>query len=146
MNKFDEQINELDKAIHILIDKKNRKNDMDEKYPLIQGLSTLEISIIQITYNNENIILKDIVDSLNIPKSTLTSVINRLENQDIIKREKNPNDKRSYSLILTEKGKAIKKEHDDGEKEIFEKILNSLDTPQERDKFIKLISKIAKNL
>lgn len=146
MNKFDEQINELDKAIHILIDKNNRKNDMDEKYPLIQGLSTLEISIIKITYYNENIILKDIVDSLNIPKSTLTSVINRLENQDIIKREKNPNDKRSYILILTEKGKAIKKEHDDGEKEIFEKILNSLDTPQERDEFIKLISKIAKNL
>lgn len=139
------QINELNKLWHLMFIKSNYK-DIELRYPNMQGLSNNELAIVRIISENEETIIKDIVDELNVPKSTLTSMIDRLENRDIIVRGISKRDRRSYKLELTDKGRTIQNEHDDFEKEIYGKIITSLDTYEEREQLITLIGKIADNI
>ena len=47
---------------------------------------------------------KDISENLNIDRTTMVSHIDHLETLGFVERTKNPNDRRSYSLMITEKG------------------------------------------
>ena len=50
---------------------------------------------------------KDISDNLQIDRTTMVSHIDHLETLKFVERTKNPNDRRSYSLLITEKGKEV---------------------------------------
>jgi DNA-binding MarR family transcriptional regulator len=50
---------------------------------------------------------KDISDNLQIDRTTMVSHIDHLETLGFVERTKNPNDRRSYSLLITEKGKKV---------------------------------------
>ncbi|WP_404900479.1 MarR family winged helix-turn-helix transcriptional regulator [Priestia filamentosa] len=50
---------------------------------------------------------KDISDNLQIDRTTMVSHIDHLETLGFVERTKNPNDRRSYSLLITEKGKEV---------------------------------------
>ena len=120
--------------------------DIESKYPNIQGLSTNELAIIRIISEKEEVIIKDILEVLNIPKSTLTSIIDRLEKRNLIIRAISKRDRRSYKLELTEKGKIVQDEHIKFEEEVYGKIMVSLDTYEEREDLLKLIRKIIENI
>ncbi|MBU8757203.1 MarR family transcriptional regulator [Priestia megaterium] len=50
---------------------------------------------------------KDISENLHIDRTTMVSHIDHLETLRFVERTKNPNDRRSYSLLITEKGKEV---------------------------------------
>ncbi|QTD40135.1 MarR family winged helix-turn-helix transcriptional regulator [Sporosarcina sp. Te-1] len=50
---------------------------------------------------------KDISENLQIDRTTMVSHIDHLENLGFVERTKNPNDRRSYSLMITNKGKEV---------------------------------------
>ncbi|AWG44716.1 transcriptional regulator (plasmid) [Priestia filamentosa] len=50
---------------------------------------------------------KDISDNLQIDRTTMVSHIDHLETLGFVERTKNPNDRRSYSLLITGKGKEV---------------------------------------
>lgn len=54
---------------------------------------------------------KDISDNLQIDRTTMVSHIDHLETLGFVERTKNPNDRRSYSLLITEKGKEVLNSH-----------------------------------
>ncbi|OOM16075.1 MarR family winged helix-turn-helix transcriptional regulator [Clostridium saccharobutylicum] len=139
------QINELNILWHEMLMKSNYK-DIQSKYSNIQGLSTNELTIIKIISQKEEVIIKDILEVLNIPKSTLTSIIDKLEKHNFIIRAISKRDRRSYKLELTQKGKEVQDEHIRFEEEVYGKIITSLDTYEEREDFLKLIRKIATNI
>ena len=139
------QVNELNILWHRMLMESNYK-DIESKYPNIQGLSTNELAIIRIISEKEEVIIKDILEVLKLPKSTLTSIIDRLEERKIIIRAISNRDRRSYKLELTEKGKIIQDEHIKFEEEVYGKIILSLDTHEERENLLKLIRKIVRNI
>lgn len=139
------QTKELSNVWHSMLMKSNYK-ELEVKYSKLQGLSSNEISVIRIIFEKEDVIIKDILDILNIPKSTLTSIINRLEKRNIIRRAISDKDRRSYKLELTEEGELVQEEHDKLEEEIYGGIISSLETYEEREEFLKLIRKIARNI
>jgi DNA-binding MarR family transcriptional regulator len=47
---------------------------------------------------------KDISENLQIDRTTMVSHIDHLETLGFVERRKNPNDRRSYSLLITKKG------------------------------------------
>lgn len=63
----------------------------------------------------------------------LTSMIDRLEKKNLIKRAISTKDRRSYKLELTEEGRKTQVEHDKFETEFYARITNSLDTYEERE-------------
>jgi DNA-binding MarR family transcriptional regulator len=139
------QVEELNRLWHVMLKESNYK-DIEAKYPNLGKLSTSEISIIRIISEKDEVIIKDILEILDIPKSTLTSMIDRLEKQEFIVRAINKRDRRSYKLELTEKGKIVQVEHNKFEEEVYGKIILSLDTYEERQQLLELIEKIAHNI
>lgn len=117
-----------------------------EEYPRIESLTTMEISIITIVYEREDIILKEICTILDIPKSTLTSAIDRLERLNYINRTVSKRDRRSFGLQLTEEGYAVLDERIELEKQLYGSILNALDTNEEKEILLDLLRKIVKKI
>lgn len=113
-----------------------------EKYKSLMGLSPVEMRIILMTGQTSNLLLREYVEQLHIPKSTLTSIIDRLEKQDYLKRIINTRDKRSFGLQLEDKGKQFLKTYLEYQNMIGKRIIEGLDE-QEREQLVGLLSKIA---
>ena len=109
----------------------------------LKSLTTTDISVLSITAANPSIIIREIAGYLNIPNSTLTSSINRLEKKGLAGRIISPRDRRSFSLELTEKGRTVQRMHLDFEKAFFEMILQQLPSSGERAALMDLMETIA---
>ncbi len=114
--------------------------------PLYDGLLSQDLAIIKAVNCRPDIILKDILDQLSLPNSTLTSIVNRLEKMEILKRVISKRDRRSYGLELCEKGELIVKDHREKEQKYFAKILGSLNSDEERKKLISLLNTVMTNI
>lgn len=68
-----------------------------------------------------------------------------MRKKEYVKREINPNDKRSYILRLTDKGQYINLKHEENERKMFENVLINLDNDDERDELLRLLEKVLKN-
>ncbi len=145
MDDKDELIREFGNLWRIFISYSSQYRTMEE-FPRIEKLTTMEIGIIRIVYEREDVILKEICTMLDIPKSTLTSAIDRLERLNYVNRTISKRDRRSYGLQLTEEGKSVKNEHLAFEKKLYGYILSALDTNDERKEFLKLFRKIVENI
>lgn len=142
--KNNEQIQEFSDLWHVMMKKSNFRK-VEEKYSRINGLTTIEISIISIVSQKPDVILREICAFLDIPKSTLTNAVDRLEKRNYINRVISKRDRRSYGLKLTEEGHLAQKEHLDFEKTVYGRILNALDTDEEKQELFKLLRKIVDN-
>lgn len=134
---FDKQIEEYGEVFHLLALKLHEPDKNDFK------LNSQEINILLTVQNNENIIIKDLKEKINIQKSTLTSLINRLEEKEMISREINPHDKRSFILKLEENGEEVCRKQREREYNIFKDQLKKLDN-YEKEELIKLMKKMTK--
>ncbi|MBU3073898.1 MarR family winged helix-turn-helix transcriptional regulator [Clostridium estertheticum] len=143
--EYKRQVDELNKLWHFMIVSSNYK-DIESKFLRIQGLRNNELTILRIISEKENVIIKDILEVLNVPKSTLTSMIDRLEKRNLIIRTLSNKDRRSYKLELTKEGNMAQEEHSKFEEEVYGKIMLSLDTYEDRENLLKLIRKMAYNI
>lgn len=120
--------------------------ESSEEFKELKKLSHTEVTIIDLIYNNPDIILREICEEIDVPKSSMTSIIDRLEKKNILRRIISKRDRRSFGLELTELGEEIQRQHGEYEKYTFTKIINSLDTDDEKETFLKLAGKIADKL
>lgn len=109
-------------------------------YDLINNLTMIDLSIIQMIEEYDDIIFKELSNTLNIPKSTLTSAIQRLEKQGYVTRRKSEIDGRQFHLSLTDKGSKAQEQHLETEAAIFGSLLSGL-TPEDRELFVNLFAK-----
>ena len=114
--------------------------------PLFEGLSPLDMHILAFIEGRPDVILKEIRDYLDIPNSTLTGLIDRLEKRGLIQRTISQRDRRSYGLKLTGKGTDIRKEQQLIRMQNAAKMLEALDTEEERQAFVSLMNKIGDRL
>lgn len=113
-----------------------------ERYKHLIGVAPTEINLMVMVGNTKDLLLREFLETLKIPKSTLTSIINRLERKDYIKRVINPRDKRSFGLELTEKGGQFLEEYIAYQSEMGAKILKGL-SKEEQQQLLYLLEKIA---
>ena len=119
------EIRELNQVWHMLIGEMQVQLEGEEFQPLGQ-LSTTEISVLRVLDTAPDVILKDICQQLNMPKSTLTSAVNRLVGKGYIERITASNDKRAFSLKITEKGSFVQKKHLEFEYSVLSRLLAGL--------------------
>ena len=139
--KFENQIERIDRAIHRLFHlafHQNQKQTGD-----MSIVASGDMHIIELAYSNPDMILKEIRDRLNLPQTTLSSRIAKLEKQDLIKRVINHRDMRSFSLEVTEKGKKMFEGHKEFDYHLAKEGLLSLDE-DEREHFIEMLEKVIK--
>lgn len=139
------EIKALDKVYHELIISMQKANEELWKDKL-QGISTVEISILSIIERKPDVILKEIAVTLGIPASTLTNAIDRLEKRGLLNRVISKRDRRSFGLELTKNGRLTYEEHRSSEQLLWQKILSSYDTAEERSELVRLLSILASNI
>ncbi len=136
-----EYIDQLVSLVHeILKHYKEYQTDMSALYP--QGITSIELSIIQFVHSNPDNVIKEVSESLSIPGSTLTSAIDRLEQKNLIIRTVSKKNRRSFGLKLTEEGIKLNDEHEKAESQVWYRILSKLDNDNDRELLIELITTI----
>lgn len=140
-----EYISKLDNFMHLFYKRINSFNlEMDINQ--FQGATPIELSILGIVGDEPDVILKDIIDKLQVPGSTLTSAIDRLERRNLLTRIISKRDRRSYGLSLTTEGQKVYIDHKRVEQLMWSKILSTFDSNEEIELFLKLIEKVAKGI
>jgi len=79
----------------------------------IFGLSFMDIYLLQYLRTHSPCRMGDIATEMNIPISTATRVIDRLEKKSYLGRKKDPEDKRNIRVLLKAKGEKIVREVED---------------------------------
>ena len=75
------------------------------------GISLAQMHTIEIIGHHENLRMKEIAQKMGVTTGSLTVMVDRLEKNGLVSRQPHPKDRRSYVLLLTEKGKQYHKEH-----------------------------------
>lgn len=114
--------------------------------PRLRGMVQIDLHILKMIAERPQALLKEIGSELRLPPSTLTSAINRLEKRGLLERHVHPHDRRSYDLKLTPKGWEIKEEHDQVDRQITMRLLDTLDSESERQQFVELLEKVTRGL
>lgn len=94
----------------------------------IKGLSMIEVAVIVMLYKNPQIIMRDLSDELHISKSSITGIIDHLEELGYLRRVMNRKDRRSYALEITEAGKLAQLQHEEYEKQACLKFIEAMKT------------------
>lgn len=135
----------LNELWHALI-KLPKYIELEHNFCRLQGLTTLEISVLNAVSEKPDIIFKEICDTLNIPKCTLTNAVDRLEKRKYLYRVISQRDRRSFGLELTDEGRAAQAEHLKFEFTVCSTILNALENDTEKQLLLNLLGKILNNL
>lgn len=139
------QADELRRLWHALAGLRRAAKD-DPRFRAIHGLSPMETGVLDVAAETPEVVLGEIGAALGLPKSTLTSVVDRLEEQGYLKRVISRRDRRSYGVELTRRGRTAYEAHRRFETEIWRKTLAGLDCDAERERFLAALRKIVAGL
>lgn len=74
------------------------------------NLSSKSFLILGAAYKNTSFSQQDIAKSLFIDRTTMVTLIDELEQRDLVERTRHPDDRRQYRIVLTELGERVFKE------------------------------------
>lgn len=86
---------------------------------------------------------KELAEILNIRATSLSETIARLESQEMIRRERSKDDKRTFLVYLTDKGRECAKQNLKDREELYSYILHPL-SEEEKEQFGSILNKIKK--
>lgn len=93
----------------------------------------------------ESLSQMELAEKLNIKPSSVVRLMDRMERDGLVERVKNPEDRRAYNLIFTDKGRefwdTIK-----GEGEIMGDIFTKGISPEDLNVFIKVLEQMVENI
>jgi len=111
----------------------------------LSGLSLADLHILRAVARTPNMILKDIRQITGLPHSTLTGIVDRLEEKGLLRRVISRRDLRSYGLELTDTGREVEAKHGRVDRLYTERVLYTLDE-DERQTMLCLFEKISEGL
>lgn len=73
------------------------------------GVKPGYIDILEKLWQQDNVAQKELHATLDIEQATLSSTLQRMERDGIVKRVRNPKDRRMTFIVLTDKGRSLRK-------------------------------------
>lgn len=109
-----------------------------------ENLAPSHGDILYVLYKHQKLTMKDIADNIHRTKATVTVLVDKLEQENLVKREKSSDDSRVTYIVLTQKALNAKP--------VFEKIAQELNamlyknfTNDEAEQLDMLLEKMLKN-
>lgn len=109
----------------------------------VYDLRTVDFSVLSLITHNPGITSKQLCNTLGIQAPNLVSMVNALEQRELIKRLPHPNDGRAMGLHLTELGAKTVRRAEKTAAELEQDVTAKL-SPQERKTLMALLKKIYK--
>lgn len=104
-----------------------------------------QFEIMELLYENQNMKPIDISEALNASPASITYLVDRLIESEIVTREPSPTDRRSYQIQLTNKGQKQVEEVLPEYGKIFSGFFASMSST-EQNQMIKTLTAISQNL
>jgi len=76
-------------------------------------ISVAYFAVLQALWENDGMSITDLGEKAQLEKSTMTSLIDRMEAAGMVKREDHPTDRRAYKICLTARGKDLEQKLDE---------------------------------
>ncbi|MBD8006709.1 MarR family winged helix-turn-helix transcriptional regulator [Bacillus norwichensis] len=132
------RINEAEYTINRLIYK-------HYKQYLNSGITTQQAVVLDIVYLAKRITVGDIAIEMNVSSSAVSQLIAKLERNQFIKREINPQNRREVFITLDEKGTEYFSKQDYVEQQVADKIYSKLSSKEivELERIVKKLREIA---
>ncbi|BHH85606.1 MarR family winged helix-turn-helix transcriptional regulator [Desulforhopalus sp. 52FAK] len=105
------------------------------------GLSPAQMHTIEIIGHKKNLRMKELAEKLGVTTGTLTMSVDKLEKLGLVERKPHDTDRRSYFVVLTDKGEEMFEEHHRFHEDFTSEISSELSN-QELEILIKLLGKI----
>jgi DNA-binding MarR family transcriptional regulator len=78
----------------------------------LADISVAYFAVLQALWDEDGLNISDLGDRAYLEKSTMTSLIDRMEGARLLRREDHPTDRRAYKICLTARGKELEEELD----------------------------------
>jgi DNA-binding MarR family transcriptional regulator len=102
------------------------KNESERCGEIFGGLSEKEITVVAFVGQNQVVKMSDIADNIDAPMSTLTNIVDKLVEKELLAREHSSEDRRAINVTLSAAGKSTFKSLITEKKQIAEKMLAQL--------------------
>ncbi len=127
-------ITETEKLSHQLIELYGKLSSWEQDVVKSSSLSPAQMHTIEIVGHEPHgatLRMKDLAKKMGVTTGTLTVMIDRLEQQGLLKRTPHETDRRSYLIALTEKGQGLFVEHHQYHLRLTEEITATLSTEEQ---------------
>ncbi|CAM3820240.1 MarR family winged helix-turn-helix transcriptional regulator [Alkalicoccus chagannorensis] len=128
-------------TVYLAAVKKLERKLVDEALPV----SLEQFGILRVLYNKEKAAAKDIAEEVDVHKSAVSTKLNRLEKEGLIRRSLDEKDRRSRAVVLTEKGKDVFHQCEQATASFIEPIIQDL-TEEEWHTFLRVYEKLSRRL
>lgn len=110
-----------------------------------ENLAPSHGDILFVLYNNQKLTMKEIADKIHRTKATVTVLIDKLEKENLVKREKSTEDNRITYIVLTQKGIDSKSTFEEIAKELNIMLYKNF-TDEEAKQLDLMLEKMLKNI
>lgn len=107
----------------------------------LYGLTPPQFAVLEALWHKGDLTVQEIIDAVLSTSGNMTVVIKNLEKRDLILRKENPNDKRSFIIMLTDEGRKLIEEIFPLHMELIGEKLNIL-SDEEKTQIITILKKI----
>jgi DNA-binding MarR family transcriptional regulator len=121
------------------------KDDAERCAEMCGGVTEKDMTVIGFVGQKKNVKMSDIAENIDAPMSTLTKIIDRLVERNILIREHSSNDRRAINVTLSKQGEAFYKSLGDQKKQVAETLLSQYDE-KEQELFLKHLSALITSL
>ena len=121
---------------------RSMKNETERCGELCGGVNEKELTVIVFVGQHKNVKMSDIADNIAAPMSTLTSVVDKLVEKNLINREHSGEDRRVINVSLSTAGKEAYKNLLTQKKKVADRMLSQL-SEKDQALFIKYLNDLA---
>lgn len=104
-----------------------------------------QLTVVKILEIFGDLSLSELSEKIRAQNSTVTGIIDRMEREGLVTRERSKEDRRVVYIRLTQKGKELSREIPVEPMEIFRSALESLTGQEVRD-LLRILTKVARNV
>jgi DNA-binding MarR family transcriptional regulator len=109
------------------------------------GLTGPQLTVVKLLDTFGDLSLSSLSERIRAQNSTVTGIIDRMEREDLVLRERSTSDRRVVFIRLTEKGKRVARDIDVEPLAIFRTVLSSLSREDTTD-LLRVLSKLGKRV
>lgn len=108
-------------------------------------LTPEQFLLIDLLWNQGPMSQQQLADTMHKDKNSITKLVDALEKKSLLVRKKNLKDKRSNTIVLTEKAEKMKEEAKEAGISMLDRILDGI-SEEELRSFLSTLNKLSKNM
>lgn len=116
------------------------------RFAALHALSPIETGTLDVVAEAEGVTMGEVGRALGLAKSTVTSLVDRLEGRGYLCRVPGARDRRAFGLVLTPRGRTAYRAHVRFEDEVGRRMLAGLESDAERAGFLAALRKMVAGL